>query len=128
MTENMKKLLELTSENEELKDKLSNVSRKEVIALAKEYGIELTDADFAAQTGGEELSDDELDAVAGGKECSCLLGGGGTGEDKTWTLTCACVGGGGGEMNTKYYTGNNKARCACVAAGYGGDHPLNNDL
>lgn len=51
MTDNMKKLLELASDNEELKAKL--------IAIAKENDISLTDADF-------ELSEDALNAVSGG--------------------------------------------------------------
>ncbi len=64
MTENIKKLLELASTNEDLKTKLTNVSKDDFIAIAKENGIELTDADFEAPQG--EISDDELNAVAGG--------------------------------------------------------------
>lgn len=63
MTENIKKLLELASTNEELKAKLTDASKDEFIAVAKENGIELTDADFEQSS---ELSEDELNAVAGG--------------------------------------------------------------
>ena len=111
MTENMKKLLELASTNPKLQEKLNNATKETLIALAKEQGITLTDADFAAPQG--EISDDELDAVAGGKYCYCAAGGGGTGESSTNTKTCACVINGGGRTKT------GQTRCACVMAGYG---------
>ena len=114
MTENMKKFLELISSNEELVAKLNNASKDEVIALAKEQGVTLTEADFEAQSA--EISDDELDAVAGGKKCTCIMGGGGTGEDKNGTKTCACVGGGYGQMQ------NGDSRCYCAVGGWGSNH------
>lgn len=111
MTENIKKLLELASSNEELKTKLTEASKDELIAIAKEQGINLCDEDFEAKPA--DLSDDELDSIAGGKKCYCALGGGGTGEDSNNTKTCACVGSGAG--NTK----SGGVRCACVLGGYG---------
>lgn len=108
MTENIRKLLELASSNEELKNKLSNADKDTLISIAKENGIVLIDADFE-QT--DEIADDELNTVVGGKSCYCFSGGGGTGEgdDKT----CACVFGGVG----KDYEG--KKRCMCVMMGDG---------
>ncbi len=73
MSENMKKFLELVSKDETLKQKMQAFKDMEPadaisagITLAKELGIELTEADFAKEKSAGELSDDELDAVAGG--------------------------------------------------------------
>lgn len=74
MTESFKKLLELISGNEELTARLNNASKDEVIALAKEQGITLTEADFE-QSG--EMSEDELDAVTGGSGLSYFIDYGG---------------------------------------------------
>lgn len=115
MTENMKKLLELASNNPEFQEKIRNATRENLIALAKEAGIALTDADFEVSVG--EVSDNELDAVTGGKYCYCAIGGGGSSEySKTiQSKTCVCVGGGGGE------TGSGATRCVCVFGGQGVD-------
>ena len=111
MTENMKKFLEAVSKNDELTAKINTMTKEELLALAKELGIELTDADFEKPAG--ELSDDELDTVAGGEVCYCLIGG--TGYDTFDNeKTCVCVVGGGGE----YKDGD--CRCWCVGSG-GGD-------
>ncbi len=63
-----KEFLELLEKNAELKEKIialgENPAVADVIALAKKYGVTLTEADFAEEQG--ELSEDELDAVAGG--------------------------------------------------------------
>ncbi len=125
MTENMKKFLELVSKDETLKQKTLAFNDMEVadaisasIALAKELGIELTEADFAKEKSGGELSDDELDAVAGGGGCGCLAagGGGGTDENDGNTYGCACVmygQGGDGRHDDK--------NCVCGLAGIGTD-------
>jgi len=63
MTENMQKLLEIVSGNKELAAKIGGMGKEDIIALAKELGVTLTEADFAKNC---ELSDDELDAVVGG--------------------------------------------------------------
>ena len=73
MTENMKKLLEIVSGNKELAAKIGGMGKEEILALAKEVGVELTEADFAQKF---ELSDDELEAVAGGGKCICSFGSG----------------------------------------------------
>lgn len=113
MTENMKKFLEAVSKNEELTAKVGTLGMEELIALAKELGIELTEADFAKPTG--ELDDDELDAVSGGGDvsCACAMGGGGTKDSND--KTCACVLAGGG------YSKQGGERCVCGFAGYGYD-------
>ena len=114
MSENLKKFLELLASNKELEAKalacneLGEEKGKEaMLALAKECGIELTEADFekkAAPASGE-LSDDELDTVAGGTgACACVLGGGGGGIDDN---------------------DGNVFGCACAAYGQGGDGRAN---
>lgn len=133
MTENLKKLLETVSANEELNKKASAASKEELLAMAKELGIELTEDDLKPES--EELSDDELDAVAGGKSCMCVLGGGGkkTGDGSVYDV-CACVAAGTGLKNSggtliynpamdEWSSETNKvARCVCVAAGAGKDN------
>ncbi len=97
MSENMKKFLELVSKDENLKQKTLAFNDMEPadaisagIALAKELGIELSEADFAKEESCGELSDDELDAVSGGarvgtiySRCFCIATG--QGGDRTIT-------------------------------------------
>ena len=113
MTENMQKFLEEVSKNEELCATLNTAGKEELIAMAKELGIALTEVDFAQD---EELSDDELDAVAGGRDVSCACAMGGGGEKDSNDKTCACVLAGAG-YDKKY----NRERCVCGFAGYGYD-------
>ena len=114
MTENMQKFLELVSKDESLVAKIGTMGKEELIALAKELGLELTDADLA-KPAAQELDDDDLDTVAGGSDvsCACAMGGGGTKDanDKT----CACVLAGVG------YEKDGSERCLCGFAGYGYD-------
>ena len=114
MNENLKKFLEKVSEDKALAEKVSaEKDPAALIPLAKEMGIELTEADLKKPV--EELSDDELDTVAGGGDvsCACAMGGGGTKDanDKT----CACVLAGVG------YASDKSERCLCGFAGYGYD-------
>lgn len=108
MTDAMKKLLELVSQNEELQQKFQGLNKDEFIAAAKDLGIEITEADLEQNA---EISDDELDAVAGGGTCVCVMGGGGkrSNNDKS----CGCFGGGWG------YTTDRHERCICVVGGSG---------
>jgi len=108
MTENVKKLLELVSQNEELAKKLNGLGKEEFIAAVKELGIELTDADLEQNA---ELSDDELDTVAGGKTCVCVAGGGG--EKSNNDALCWCVLGGAGMTEDRH------RRCFCYFGGSG---------
>lgn len=110
MTENMKHFLAKVSGDKTLAEKIGKLEKADLIAMAKELGIELTEADFVSQEG--ELSVDELDTVAGGGECYCAVGGGGTaGENDN---ACACVLGGFGNSSERH------ERCICALAGGGG--------
>ena len=112
MTENLKKFLELVSKNDELAAKCGSMSQAELIGMAKEMGIALTEADFAKPVA-EELSDDELDTVAGGERinCSCMMGGGGSGDSNDKTCACVAVGLG--------YRKDGRDRCVCPLYGIG---------
>lgn len=118
----MKEFLELMEKNEELKkqveklDAEKNSQPSDYIALAAKYGVQLTEADFKPVDAGE-LTEDELDAVTGGGDCSCIVGGGGSG-DEGRTKTCACIMGGGGE------TSDGSCRCICVTVGVGSTAPV----
>lgn len=57
MTENMKNFLEAASKNADLAAKITAMYKEALLALAKDLGIELTDADFAESE--DELNDDE---------------------------------------------------------------------
>ena len=114
MTENLQKFLELVSKNEELSKNVGKMGKEELLALAKELGVTLTEADLA-KPAVQELDDDELDAVAGGSDvsCACAMGGGGTKDSND--KTCACVLAGVG------YDDGGGERCLCGFAGYGYD-------
>lgn len=87
----MKKFLEAIEENEELKNKVAalnaapNTKPADLIALAKEYGFDLTEKDFIkTMKENSDISEEELDAVTGGyareivDNCRCVsLGFGG---------------------------------------------------
>ena len=114
MTENLKKFLETVSKDEALTAKVSAMGKDELIALAKDLGLELTEADLT-KPAAQELDDDDLDAVAGGSDvsCACAMGGGGTKDNND--KTCACVLAGAG------YSKTGRERCVCGFAGYGYD-------
>ncbi len=113
MTENLKKYLEAISKNGELAAKLNTMTKEDLLALAKELGIELTGDDFAQES---ELEKDELEAVTGGwKDCFCVAGGGGKADEDG--KACACVAFGGGSAR------DGENRCWCIGAG-SGDKPL----
>ncbi len=112
MTDNMKKFMDLVSENAELAAKVSNMDKAALIAEAQKQGIALTEADFTADKSAE-LSEDELGEVAGGK-CSCLLGG--AGEPKNdHSLPCGCTMEGNGLFTDIV------RRCSCAMIGHGVD-------
>lgn len=127
MNEKLKKLCEEISNSEELANKLKEINEKypnkadnakALVELAKEAGIEITEAELLAPESSEpaygELSDDELEQVSGGRisyngggngyrtaksDCFCVVGGGG--KSDSLQKTCACVLGGGGEMTSE---------------------------
>ena len=126
MSENLKKFLEMISEDETLKQKAlackdleKDDEVRSVVALAKEMGIELTEADIIVEKEAEgELSEDELTAVVGGGGCGCAMvgGGGGTDDRDGHTYGCACVGyGQGGDGRA------NDTNCVCYVGGCGTD-------
>ena len=111
MTENMKNFLKKVSEDKALAEKASKLERAELIALAKELGFELTEADWAQPEG--EISEGEMDAGVGGSQrCRCVVSGGG----KAYAdgNACGCVTAG---IGTSKHDG--EARCVCVASGIG---------
>lgn len=89
MTENMKVFLEELSKHEELREKTNQAQTKEeIVEIAKELGVVLTDADFVKEDG-QNLSEEELEAVAGGgAKGFCLIIGGGSKDGKG----CCCIG------------------------------------
>ena len=113
MNENLKKFLEAVSQQKELSAKVNAMDAEELLSLAKELGIALTEADLVKPV--QELSDEELDTVAGGGDvsCACAMGGGGTKDNND--KTCACVVAGVG------YDDQKRERCLCGFAGYGYD-------
>ena len=65
MNENVKKFMELIfAEGAESIERMNKANREEVIKMAAERGITLTNDDFEDKSG--EISDDELGAVTGG--------------------------------------------------------------
>ena len=110
MTDNMKRLLDRVSADSALAERASRLGKAELIALARELGLELGEADFVSNANAD-LSDDEMAAVAGGGTCACVASGGGTADDKC--RVCACVIVGHGDF-IDYYP-----RCACALGGGG---------
>lgn len=111
MTGNMKAFLKKLSGNNELAEKAAKLDKESLIALAKELGFELTEADFVQPEG--EISENEMDAVVGGyKQCVCAYGGGGAEDDQGNKCVCVVWGTGRSKETNKY-------RCGCFGAGHG---------
>lgn len=113
MSENLKKILELASQDEAFAKELQSADKETLIRMAKERGITLTEEDF--QKPDKELSEEELDSVAGGYECYCAVAGYGSYYTYLTAKRCACSFGGGGLY------ADNSTRCVCVMGGYGKD-------
>lgn len=65
MNENVKKFMELVfAEGAESIERMNKANKEELIVMAAERGIKLTEEEFEEKTG--KISDDELDAVTGG--------------------------------------------------------------
>lgn len=104
MTENMKSFLEAVSKEETLGKKVNQArTPEEIIELAKELGMTLTEADFVNEEG-KELSEEEL-LRAGGGESGCFLIG--FSDDNS----CFCLMAGIGK-------GEGQDSCECIFAGY----------
>jgi len=116
MSENLKAFLAKVSADAALIEQLKAAKEyDDVLALAKQIGVELTLADIEPQ--GNELSEDELNAVSGGKSggCFCMLAGGGGGKNgRDDVYGCACVAyGQGGDGSKDDFT------CFCALGGEG---------
>ena len=102
MTDNMKKFLEAVSEG--AWENVNEMKKEELIAFAKEKGLELTEEDFIQEVANEEaekLTLDEMNSIAGGRYCLCVIGGGGGSDAKSDTCGCAFIGYGDGTCFTK---------------------------
>lgn len=98
MTDNAKKFLEALSADEELKDRACAVQTKEeVIELARELGVTLSEEDFTDQEG-RAMSEEELAAVSGGGGGCSLIGLG---------SNCVC-----------FFYGQGSCDMLCVALGW----------
>ncbi len=119
MTDNLKKFLELLSqEDEAFIERVNRADDAGVIAIAKEKGLALTEEDLAQFEPEGEVPLDEADAVAGGKQCVCVLGGGGQPSGKC-DLVCACTGGGTGYGADRENPSSHYQRCWCAGIGHG---------
>lgn len=120
MIEKLKEFYELLSAKPELCERLKDETMAAAIALAAEYGITLTQADFGA--GECELDDDELNAVAGGAACMCMSGGTGDGNEGA-AHSCSCPLNGLGELFSEGEDGSvtSSVRCWCASVGNGTD-------
>lgn len=116
MSENLKAFLAKVSADAALVEQLKSAKESDdILALAKELGMELTLADIEPESS--ELSEDELNAVSGGKSggCFCVLAGGGGGKNgRDDVYGCACVAyGQGGDGSRDDFT------CFCALGGEG---------
>lgn len=111
MSENLKAFLEAVSKDESLAEKLNGLTEEaQIVAMAAELKIELTEEDFGLPEG--ELDAAELEGVVGGGECYCFAGGGGT--EGSRDEVCACV-----LLGTGFGSGE---RCFCSLYGQGDSH------
>lgn len=113
VNENVRAFIELVKADSELVERLSKMDAAEVIAVAKEKGIELSEDDFKPAV--DELDEGELGNVAGGA-CACpfLGAGGGHDAEDSNLYVCVCIvygQGGDGRIDD--------ANCACPFCGSG---------
>ncbi len=115
MNENVRAFLEAVKGDPALRERLREMAVNEVIAAAREKGIELAEKDL--KPASDELGEDELSNVAGG-DCGCIIGGYGGGTDsidgKSYTCGCALYGQGCDGRASD-------ANCFCIAGGGGDD-------
>lgn len=115
MNENLRAFLEMAKDDPELQDRLSKMVQGELVAAAKEKGVELSEEDFHAPAG--ESDENELNNVAGGGGgCFVLGGGGGTNvNNNTYGCGCAVYGQGGDCKGSNF-------NCTCILMGAGNDY------
>ena len=118
VNENLRAFLEAAKDDPELCERLTKMAAGELVAAAKEKGIDLTEEDLTPPAG--ELDDAELNSIAGGKKSGCFISGYDTnGHDsvdgKAYTCFCLAYGQGGDERW-------GDANCFCVIGGQGQDN------
>lgn len=102
MSEELKKFLEMLSEDVSLREKAAKAdTAEEFIELAREAGFDLKQEDISPK---EELDEEELDAVSGGRFCFLI----GEGHDTQKGKYCFCIieGSGGddpGDMSCRFF-------------------------
>lgn len=117
MNENLKALFEMAKADPELGEKMAAMDKDELIALAKEKGIELGEEDFTPPA--EEMGDSELENTAGGFGGGLCFGHGfAIGRDRydgnIYGCGCALYGQGGDGRGSD-------ANCRCIWIGAGDD-------
>lgn len=127
MSKNMKAFLARVSSDEKLIEQLKAAKEyDEVLALAKEIGMELTLADIEPVPESDELTEDELNTISGGDTtgyCICVAAGGGGGKHDGDTYGCACVAyGEGGDGKDDHFV------CWCVGYGDGNNTIEDGDI
>ena len=68
--ENAKKFVEKVQADAALAERMKGMTPEEGLALAKELGLEFTEAELKSALNNRELSPEELDEAAGGKQNS----------------------------------------------------------
>ena len=136
MNDSMKQFIEMVSKDEDLKERIkglgdcsddsqemSDETKQEIIAIAKERGIDLNAEDFVFNK--EDLSDEELAAISGGSGgCGCAGAGYGQGSkagnpDIKFYCGCALVGVGVDQTDNE-----EDSYCLCSFVGGGADTPF----
>lgn len=117
MNDNLKAFLEMAKTDPELGHKLAAMDVAGLIAIAKEKGLELSEADF--RPPADEIEAAELNGVVGGSgggACFVLGGGGGRDTRDNEIYGCACVVyGQGGDGRAS------DANCFCILGGVGSE-------
>lgn len=65
--ENARKFIEMVREDEALQDRTANRGEEEVMAIARELGLDFTPEEMKEAARIREISADELDSAAGGR-------------------------------------------------------------
>ena len=118
MNDNARAFLEAAQADPELRERLCRMAVGELVAAARERGVELSEEDFRPVAG--ELGEGDLENVAGGGDrgCLCVIGGGGGGTDsydhKIYGCACVVYGQGGDGRASD-------ANCFCSMGGSGWD-------
>ena len=116
MNDRLKAFMEMAKADPELGKRMAQMGVEDLIALARERGVELSEEDFKAPVG--EAEESELANVAGGFGGMCLSIGfaGGRDANDGNIYGCACwLYGQGGDGRAGDFN------CACILGGAGMD-------